>query len=131
MSPGVSAGSNQVGASEICTPQVNCPCGPAAKLVIGAPATKPSAERARRSRRVRCVSRFLERCSRYLPTAAPMDPPPNRLPYRILALTVTQPCTKVSHDYERMLPLATSNLREILARQFVDDYSPSSAVAEY
>ena len=29
MIPEVSAGSNQVGASEICAPQINCPCGAA------------------------------------------------------------------------------------------------------
>src|SRR6266851_1090791 len=51
MIPGVSAGSNQVGASVVCTPQVSCPCGPAAKVERGTPATRPSAVKARTSRR--------------------------------------------------------------------------------
>src|SRR5258708_1933266 len=52
MIPGVSAGSNQVGASVVCTPQVNCPCGPAAAANSGVPATIPKAASAKRSRRV-------------------------------------------------------------------------------
>src|SRR5437016_2703610 len=39
MIPEVSAGSNQVGASEMCTAQFNCPCGAAARATPGAPAT--------------------------------------------------------------------------------------------
>ena len=120
MIPGVSAGSNQVGASVVCTPQVSWPSGPAAKLVMGAPATKPSAEIASRSRRVRWVSQVAERCSARLPTAEPMDPPPKMAPIGSLALTVTQPCTKVSHDYERMLPLPRPVIAPALGR-------PSSA----
>src|SRR6266446_7703259 len=52
MIPGVSAGSNHVGASEMCTPQVSCPSGPAARAAPGAAATKPRAARAKASRRV-------------------------------------------------------------------------------
>src|SRR3954454_18310753 len=48
----VSAGSNQVGASETCTAQVNCPCGAAARARRGAPARRPRALAAIRSRRV-------------------------------------------------------------------------------
>ena len=43
MMPEVSAGSNQVGASETWTPQVNCPCGAAARANPGRPAVRPSA----------------------------------------------------------------------------------------
>src|SRR5215472_10841530 len=56
MIPEVSAGSNQVGASEIWAPQVSCPSGTAAEPKRGTPATKPSAASARRSRRVGLVS---------------------------------------------------------------------------
>src|SRR5438132_380765 len=52
MIPGVSAGSNQVGASVVCTPQVNCPCGPDAAANSSVPATIPKAASAKRSRRV-------------------------------------------------------------------------------
>src|SRR5215467_13509637 len=56
INPGVSAGSNQVGASVVCTPQVNCPCGAAASTRYGAEAvaaaTAPVAVSARTSRRV-------------------------------------------------------------------------------
>src|SRR5215472_7801966 len=55
MMPGVSAGSNQVGASETWMPQVSCPSGSAAKLERGAPATRPSAANPRTSRRVKLV----------------------------------------------------------------------------
>src|SRR5215469_4376262 len=51
MIPGVSAGSNQVGASETWIPQVSRPSGSAAKAKPGA-ATRPNAARARASRRV-------------------------------------------------------------------------------
>ena len=36
MIPGISAGSNHVGASETCTPQVSCPSGPAPLAMPGA-----------------------------------------------------------------------------------------------
>src|SRR5215831_9140098 len=52
MIPDTSAGSNHTGASETCTPQVSCPSGPAASAEPGAPAARPSAASARRSRRV-------------------------------------------------------------------------------
>src|SRR5215471_5179914 len=53
MIPGVSAGSNQVGAREIGAPQVSCPAGSAAGANPGAPvATRPSALAASSSRRV-------------------------------------------------------------------------------
>src|SRR3954452_7070866 len=51
MIPEVSAGSNQVGASEICAPQVNCPCG-AAMAHSGMPAARPNAPSASKSRRL-------------------------------------------------------------------------------
>src|SRR5215813_3249060 len=46
MIPGVSAGSNQVGASEMCTPQVSWPCGAAApatrdRLAAAIPSAAP------------------------------------------------------------------------------------------
>src|SRR6185312_6487307 len=43
MIPGVSAGSNQVGASETCTPQVSLPCGAPSPAKLGAAAVRPSA----------------------------------------------------------------------------------------
>src|SRR5262245_54407769 len=52
MMPGVSAGSNQVGASETWTPQVSCPSGPAALARRGAPAATTKAANANASRRV-------------------------------------------------------------------------------
>src|SRR5437868_1866978 len=51
MIPEVSAGSNQIGASEMWTPQISCPCG-AARAIPGAPAARPSAAIASTSRRV-------------------------------------------------------------------------------
>jgi len=51
MIPCVSAGSNQVGASETWMPQVSCPSGAAAKAEPGE-AARPNAARARASRRV-------------------------------------------------------------------------------
>src|SRR5205823_6329355 len=51
MMPLASAGSNQVGANDTCTPQVSCPAGPPARARPGAPATRPSALRASKSRR--------------------------------------------------------------------------------
>src|SRR5437763_17205335 len=51
MIPEVSAGSNQVGASEICAPQVSCPCG-AANAHRGTPAAMPNAPSASNSRRL-------------------------------------------------------------------------------
>src|SRR6516165_7658568 len=50
MMPGVSAGSNQVGDSEMCTPQVNWPCGKASAR-CGRPVTRENAVIARMSRR--------------------------------------------------------------------------------
>ena len=41
MMPCVSAGSNQVGASETCMPQVSCPCGAAARAMPGAAGGQP------------------------------------------------------------------------------------------
>ena len=52
MMPGISAGSNQVGASEMCTPQVSCPSAPAALAGPGDPASRVTAKRATASRRV-------------------------------------------------------------------------------
>src|SRR4051794_12513180 len=49
MIPVASAGSNQVGASETCTPQVNSPFGSAPSA--GAPATRPSADNSSNWRR--------------------------------------------------------------------------------
>ena len=46
MMPGISAGSNQVGASETCTPQVSCPSAPAALAGPGDPASRVTAKRA-------------------------------------------------------------------------------------
>src|SRR5258708_4094858 len=51
MIPEVSAGSNQVGASETCEPQISCAPGPAASDAIGAPAARPKAPSANTSRR--------------------------------------------------------------------------------
>src|SRR3954452_8030625 len=48
----VSGGSNQIGARETCTPQMSCPAGAAARAKPGAPAARPSAPSASRSRRV-------------------------------------------------------------------------------
>src|SRR5215470_10617649 len=53
MMPGVSAGSSQVGASDICTPQVSCPLGAPARAVGTA---APSAASARTLRRVKCMA---------------------------------------------------------------------------
>src|ERR1700730_9925703 len=52
MIPETSAGSNHIGASDTCTPQISCPSVPAAIAEPGAPATRPSAASARISRRV-------------------------------------------------------------------------------
>src|SRR5215831_2460134 len=52
MIPGVSAGSNHVGANEMCTPQVSCPSGLAARAEPGAPAIKARTARARECRRM-------------------------------------------------------------------------------
>src|SRR5262245_36465715 len=46
MMPGVSAGSNHVGANEMCTPQVSWPSGPAALAGPGAPTIRARATRA-------------------------------------------------------------------------------------
>src|SRR5207237_370451 len=51
MIPGVSAGSNQVGASVTWMPQVSCPAGAAPNASLGAPAIKLAAVSARSSRR--------------------------------------------------------------------------------
>src|SRR3954463_4627070 len=51
ITPGVSAGSNQVGARETCTPQVIWPCG-SASAERGTPTARPSAPSTRRSRRL-------------------------------------------------------------------------------
>src|SRR5262245_5483816 len=47
MIPGVSAGSNHVGANEMCTPQVSCPSGPAARGEPGAPTIRARTVRVR------------------------------------------------------------------------------------
>ena len=52
MMPGVSAGSNQVGASEMWTPQVTVPCAPAAKAAVPGASIPSAARAARRSRRL-------------------------------------------------------------------------------
>src|SRR6516162_2134306 len=52
MIPGVSAGSNHVGANEMCTPQVSCPSGLAARAEPGAPTIRARTTRARACRRV-------------------------------------------------------------------------------
>src|SRR5678816_4330222 len=52
MMPEVSAGSNQVGANEMCAAQVSCPCAAAAAVAAG-PARRPKALSASRSRRVK------------------------------------------------------------------------------
>src|SRR5262249_25743125 len=52
MIPGVSAGSNHVGANEMCTPQVSCPSGLAARTEPGAPTNRARTARARACRRV-------------------------------------------------------------------------------
>src|SRR5262249_30115504 len=58
MMPGVSAGSNQVGASDICTPQVSWPCGAAAPASRGRlAAATPNAAPAIASRRVMRATR--------------------------------------------------------------------------
>src|SRR5919202_898557 len=54
MIPGVSAGSNQVGARDTCTPQVSCPSGRAAPARRGEPAANAKAASAKTSRRVTC-----------------------------------------------------------------------------
>src|SRR5204863_5731109 len=53
MIPEVSAGSNQVGASETCAAQVSWPEGPAACEMLGIPAVRPSVASASASRRVK------------------------------------------------------------------------------
>src|SRR6476469_3859409 len=55
MIPGVSAGSNHVGANEICTPQVSCPSGLAARAEPEAAAIRARTARARACRRVASV----------------------------------------------------------------------------
>src|SRR6516162_4661219 len=55
MIPCVSAGSNQVGASETWMPQVSCPSRAAARTGPGTAATSPRAARPRRSRRVKSL----------------------------------------------------------------------------
>src|SRR5262249_54848313 len=52
MIPGVSAGSNHVGANEMCTPQVSCPSGLAARAEPGAPNIRARTARARTCRRM-------------------------------------------------------------------------------
>ena len=52
MMPGVSAGSNHVGASEMWTAHVSCPSGPAASAVPLLAATMPRADSAITARRV-------------------------------------------------------------------------------
>ena len=52
MMPGVSAGSNQVGASDTCTPQVSCPPGLPAQAALRPKPAKPSPESANTVRRV-------------------------------------------------------------------------------
>src|SRR5262249_51207412 len=52
MIPGVSAGSNHVGANEMCTPQVSCPSGLAARAKPGAPTIRARTARARTCRRI-------------------------------------------------------------------------------
>src|ERR1700693_4009394 len=51
----VSAGSNQVGASETWIAHVNCPLGPAGKLAPGTGGASPAAAIVSRSRRVRSM----------------------------------------------------------------------------
>src|SRR5438132_4489726 len=87
MIPGVSAGSNQVGASVVCTPQVNCPCGPAAAANFGVPATIPKAASANRSRRV-------------TPAALPPgDGAPRPPTGDAIALLHAAPCEALSSEY--------------------------------
>src|SRR5205085_8881356 len=62
ITPGVSAGSNQVGASEICTPQIICVSGPAAPARPGIAVARPRAASANKSRRVRSSVISPERC---------------------------------------------------------------------
>ena len=95
MIPGVSAGSNQVGASEMWTAQVSCPSGLAARAARCPVATIPSAESAIRPRRVRsdgvlprALLARLGRTSRFL-SACPF-PPPAGLFSRTLALNSEQ-----------------------------------------
>src|SRR5713101_7943260 len=59
ISPGVSAGSNHVGASETWMPQVSCPSGLAALARRGLLAAKPPAVRAKKVRRVRRATSVL------------------------------------------------------------------------
>src|SRR3981081_3715783 len=65
--PGAPAGSNQVGASEICTAQVSCPSGLAASAVPCPAAAIPTAERTSSPRRVRSDGAA--------PSALPVPPP--------------------------------------------------------
>src|SRR5712671_1396903 len=84
MIAGVSAGSNQVVASEMGAPQISCPWGAAAKALPGAPEASPSAASASMSRRV-------------VPRAAgvvSMDVPPVRA-------LITEPCGKFRRGARR------------------------------
>src|SRR5437868_2083045 len=51
MMPDISAGSNHVGASEMCTPRVSCPSAPTALAGPGAAASRAKARRANIARR--------------------------------------------------------------------------------
>src|SRR5215472_17020112 len=90
MIPGVSAGSNQVGAREIGAPQVSCPAGSAAGANPGAPvATRPSVLAASSSRRFILLHR------RFGVRHALMSPVPCRARCGGLADTVEQPAADV------------------------------------
>jgi len=79
MIPGVSAGSNQVGASVVCTPQVNCPCGPPQIPTRRRPYRKPRA--LRKPPGLLLVAGGRMRVSSCDPATGPIRP---RLSYRTL-----------------------------------------------
>src|SRR5215831_9618929 len=62
--PGISAGSNQVGASDTCTPQVSCPSGPALLAALGIVIISASASTAQNLACVRCpqLAAYLVAC---------------------------------------------------------------------
>src|SRR5437588_7311397 len=81
ISPGVSAGSNQVGASETWMPQLSWPCGPAARAISGTPtAALKAAPPMMASRRL-----MPELCREVLINV------PSRYPFQGFVATVGQP----------------------------------------
>src|SRR5205823_10267826 len=95
MIPGVSAGSNQVGAKVVWMPQLSCPCGAAAQLMPGAPAASPSAVRASISRRVMPALVVTDKSPRAAGVVS-IDVPPVKLSLRSPFGKIDQPLAVVA-----------------------------------